>query len=153
MANNGEGKDRRTFVVVGLGVAASLPTILAGCGAPTGQAEARGSFPAGNVSQISVGQLKLLENVPIVLGRDTAGLYAMSTICTHRACDIAESGEVSNQGLTCDCHGSVFDANGAVVNGPAKETLSHYQVTVDVNGNITIDADTEVSPTARTPVQ
>lgn len=142
---------RRLFVVTSAGVVATLP--LAGCGLPTGQAEAAGQFGAGNVNDISVGQLKPVGQAPLLLGRDVAGLYSLSTICSHQACDIRDSGEITNQTLTCGCHNSVFDANGTVLSGPALSALTHYQVLIDGSGNITIDADIEVAPSARTPVQ
>jgi len=88
----------------------------------------------------------------VVLGRDAAGLYAMTSICTHAFCNMEDSGSVAATGLVCGCHGSQFDANGAVAQGPAGAPLNHLDVLVEADGSITINADKIVAATARTPV-
>ena len=46
---------------------------------------------------------------------------ALSMICTHQGC---ATGIVGGQRLDCPCHGSRFDADGAVLNGPTSgETI------------------------------
>jgi Rieske Fe-S protein len=62
------------------------------------------------------------------------------------------SGQVSASQIFCSCHGSAFDGNGALVQGPANSPLDHFAVTIDAAGAITIDADTVVDPSDRTPV-
>jgi Rieske Fe-S protein len=102
--------------------------------------------PAGNVSSIMVGSLVVVSG-SYILGRDAQGLYAMSISCTHQGCPVAPS----SNGLYCPCHGSRFDSNGAVVQGPARSPLTHYAVLVDSAGNITVQT-TVVSASARTAV-
>jgi Rieske Fe-S protein len=142
--------DRRTFLkVLGAGALVS-----AGCGGEDeeGQSEASGPVPAGNVSDIPVGTVRVAGGKAVVIGRDQAGLYAMSTICTHQRCNMAKSGSISSGGLSCDCHGSEFDSNGEVVKGPARSTLKHWQVELAEDGTITIQAGTLVPADERVAV-
>ena len=122
--------------------AACLP----GSGGATG-----GIIAAGNGSDLAVGELVAVPTEPGDRARRN-GLYSLSTLCTHALCDMAQYGSVSGSGLFCSCHGSQFDANGAVTRGPARTDLPHYAVSVDANGVIQIDSDTEVDPNERVPV-
>ena len=101
--------------------------------------------PAGNVSSFPVGTLVIAAR-SFVLGRDAQGFYAMSLSCTHQGCPVTPSG---NQ-LFCPCHRSLFDANGNVLQGPARTPLPHFPVFVDSAGNITVDRTMRVSSSART---
>ena len=48
--------------------------------------------------------------------------------CTHAGCTI---GGFSSSGISsCQCHGSMFDTNGNVVNGPAAIPLNQYSGTI-----------------------
>jgi Rieske Fe-S protein len=135
--------------------AASAAAGLAGCGVPNGPAATSGlggDVSAGKVADLAVGQLKLVSGAPVILGRDAGGLYAMSTLCTHQGCDMATDGSVDASGAYCACHGSQFDRNGAVVQGPARSPLPHYAVSVDATGLITVHGGQTVAASTRTPV-
>ena len=48
--------------------------------------------------------------------------------CTHAGCTI---GGFSSSGISsCQCHGSMFDTNGNVINGPAAIPLNQYSATI-----------------------
>jgi len=49
-----------------------------------------------------------------------AWLFALSSICTHRNCLLTAEPDHS---FFCNCHGSTFDENGKVTEGPAKRNL------------------------------
>jgi nitrite reductase/ring-hydroxylating ferredoxin subunit len=51
---------------------------------------------------------------------------AFTTICTHAGCTVSEF-DTSNSQFVCPCHGSRFDLNGQVVQGPAPSALKQYQ--------------------------
>jgi Rieske Fe-S protein len=47
-------------------------------------------------------------------------LVALSSYCTHRKCKLEAE---SDRSFNCPCHGSTFDPNGKVTEGPAKRDL------------------------------
>ena len=113
----------------------------------------KGSPPAGpvsggNVSSLQVGKLLIMGNIAV--GLDDQGVYAMSAICTHASCFLDDGADTIAAGLDCPCHGSQFDGNGAVTQGPARDPLQHYLVTIASDGSITVDGSQPVSATTRT---
>lgn len=50
---------------------------------------------------------------------------ALSSICTHQSCTIDSFDSIKNQ-FVCPCHGSRFDENGKVAQGPAGSPLKQY---------------------------
>jgi Rieske Fe-S protein len=62
---------------------------------------------------------------------------ALTAICTHQGCTITN---VENQTTyVCPCHGSTFDLNGRVLNGPALAPLRVYATQL-ADGVLTIAA-------------
>jgi nitrite reductase/ring-hydroxylating ferredoxin subunit len=62
----------------------------------------------------------------LALFRDGSGFYALSLICTHLGCTVT----VTENALSCPCHGSRFDRQGRVLVGPADRSLERLQVEV-----------------------
>ncbi len=136
---------RRVFLCTSAAVGLTL-----GCGGGSGsEPEAFGSVAAGNVNAFPVGTLLAVAGAPVILGRDAGGLYAMTSTCTHEGCDMAAEGSIGANGVYCGCHGSRFDVNGAVVQGPANVPLAHFAVSVDAAGNVTVDGSAKVSASMR----
>jgi Rieske Fe-S protein len=107
---------------------------------------------AGKTSDLAVGSIVPVGSAPVFLARDAKGLYAMTTTCTHAGCDMGSEGRIASGRITCRCHGSEFDANGAVLAGPAQSALVHFAVSVDSQGSITIHGGTTVGADTRVPV-
>jgi cytochrome b6-f complex iron-sulfur subunit len=70
----------------------------------------------------------------IVANSDGNNYVALSSICTHQGCTVGYS--VQNNNFPCPCHGSLFNSNGSVANGPATQPLKQYSVTRE--GNVLI---------------
>jgi Rieske Fe-S protein len=70
----------------------------------------------------------------IVVTQPSSGEYkAFTSVCTHMQCTV---GSVSNNVITCPCHGSEYSAeDGSVINGPAPKPLAAKNITVS-GGNI-----------------
>jgi len=141
---------RELLVLAGVAAGAVVALVaLPACGPATGSPPT-GMVSAGNVSGLAVGSLQVMSNVAV--GRDAGGLYAMSAVCTHAGCLLNDRATTVTAGLSCPCHGSTFDGNGAVTAGPARTPLQHYAVTVSADGSVVVDGSQPVSAATRTPV-
>ena len=156
MSDEKQAMERRTFLCV-VGAAGVAASTTAGCGTPAPSTE---PFSAGRVADHPMGVWKLYGAQSVIVGRDAGGYYAFSATCTHEnnalefrepAACTAPTGctSVSMTGLTrCPVHFSRFDANGAVIVGPAAAPLAHYQVAV-ASGEITVSPAVSVAATVR----
>lgn len=88
----------------------------------------------GKSEDVKVGASKLYTDHNVVVSRVSDDEFtAFSTICTHARCPIQH---LEGHKLTCQCHGSQFDAtNGKVLHEPAVEPLAALPVKV-TNGKI-----------------
>ncbi len=77
----------------------------------------------------------------VAVFRDSEGVYAVSTVCTHLGCIVKPTGE----GFDCPCHGSRFAKDGGVVKGPAPRALAWRKVTGS-GGTYLVDEGEDVAP-------
>jgi cytochrome b6-f complex iron-sulfur subunit len=89
------------------------------------------SYPAGTAT--------VVPGARAVLYREEDGFWALSLVCSHLGCTTEEDGS----GYRCPCHGSRYDRQGHVVNGPAKQALKAVWVDLDADGNLVIDISRE----------
>jgi Rieske Fe-S protein len=142
--------DRRRFLQVM--VASAATSAIAGCaGSNDSSPEAFGDVSAGSLSELQVGMVRAVPGAPVFVGRDSGGIYAMTSTCTHQGCDMASDGTVTTT-IVCPCHGSAFDLNGEVVKGPAPSPLTHFAVDISLDGTVTVHGGTTVSSSTRTLV-
>jgi cytochrome b6-f complex iron-sulfur subunit len=123
------------FTLAGLATV-SGSQFLASCSSksnPAAPKEGTVSTPALTVDLNQVPELKTaggfknlqINSTPIVVinaGNNT--FKAFSLICTHQGCTVAWT--VANQDFECPCHGSKYDSNGKVTQGPAPSPLRSY---------------------------
>lgn len=65
---------------------------------------------------------------PIYLRKDSDEHYtALLLECTHKQCTVNPAKET----LSCPCHGSRYDTEGRVLEGPARKRLLRYEVSSD----------------------
>jgi Rieske Fe-S protein len=64
------------------------------------------------------------------------GISAVSPICSHEKCTVAYRRAVTR--FECPCHGSFFDVEGKVLNGPATKPLNTWPAWLD-KGRIIVD--------------
>lgn len=139
--------NRRRFLQV-----VSISPLVANCAPPEVGPQSVGKVSAGLVSDLPVGSLMQVGRHPLCIGRDEAGVYAMTLTCPHAGCDMSRYGWVSSDSVYCSCHGSLFDPNGRVTRGPARSDLQHFKVQIDDSGELTVDSDSYVDPSTRLAV-
>ncbi|MCK6626539.1 MAG: Rieske 2Fe-2S domain-containing protein [Anaerolineae bacterium] len=100
---------------------------------------------AGLPTEFPSGELTPLAEGPVFIGRDEAGLFALSAVCTHLGCTVARSGE----GLTCPCHGSRFAFDGANLTGPAARPLPYLALQFNDDGLVEVDLNQVVESAFR----
>jgi Rieske Fe-S protein len=108
--------------------------------------------PAGNVATIAEGTLVGVPQLKMLLGRDAGGVYAMTSICTHKKCDMLSHGGIVPTGVNCSCHLSRFDLLGQVLMGPASLPLAHFYCELGMDGTVLVDPTAPVDPGFRAPV-
>lgn len=142
--------DRRSFLGwAGMGcVASSLPGVLVGCSNSTDTVESGISSPGspaavttpdgfqnvGTVTELEQGPIVVTQGLPspVMVVRDSAasnGVVAVNPTCTHAGCQVKWQSQEKR--FACPCHGSQFQANGTVVQGPAREPLQQYEVMIE----------------------
>ncbi|MCW2690219.1 MAG: Rieske Fe-S protein [Mycobacterium sp.] len=145
---------RQKFIVsAGLGLVATDLTACttygkkpAAAGDPTAAPTTTGSAPAtgapaspapvraiAETSDVPVGSGVIIDD--IVLTQPSEGeIKGLSAICTHAGCTVSE---VQGGTINCRCHGSKFDLDGSVANGPASRPLDTKGISV-LGGSIVL---------------
>lgn len=73
------------------------------------------------------GKVVQIDDDPVAVSRvDYGSIHAVSAICTHMGCLLHWNGDEGS--WDCPCHGSRFDCDGDVLNTPAKNALSEYDI-------------------------
>jgi cytochrome b6-f complex iron-sulfur subunit len=86
-------------------------------------------YPKGSATYLSDLSLWVFRN-------EQGQIYAISAVCTHLGCIVKrqEDGQ-----FLCPCHGSLFAANGRVLNGPAPTALNWLEMSIAPDGQIMVD--------------
>lgn len=98
-------------------------TATPGAGAP---APAPAANAIAKTADVPVGSGVIIDEV--VVTQPSAGEFkGFSAICTHQGCTV---NEVAEGTINCPCHGSKFNLDGSVANGPATRPLESKSVSV-----------------------
>ncbi len=150
MSNQLQENITRRRILVGLGNL-SLAGALIGLGrgalnflTPPVSSSQPAEIEAGPPEGFAVG-LTPLPDGRAFIGRDDAGLFAVSAICTHLGCTVARAGDE----LACPCHASRFTLDGDNLTGPAALPLPHLKLSLDDRGLLKIHPTEPVSATIR----
>ncbi len=91
----------------------------------------------GNVKEFKVGSVSTIRGMRGFVSRvDSKGAVVMSWKCTHMGCTVPWVD--AEKRFHCPCHGSIYDATGQVIAGPAPRPLDLYPAQV-VNGELVVD--------------
>lgn len=128
--------NRRDFLLCVAGVSA-----LAGCqtseeGGQSANPAAERVINAGPVSAYaSDGVYSRYRDSGFFVVREGQKLFVLSATCTHKKCKLVAE---SDRSFYCKCHGSTFDPEGKVTNGPAKRDLPGFATEVNEQGQLLV---------------
>ena len=95
------------------------------------------AFRAGSPSDYPDGTVRFNKEQKAYVIGCPGGVYALSAVCTHLGCITRF---LSDQNvIACPCHGSRFDTEGNVVEGPAPRSLPWLDVGIDSSGLLVVD--------------
>lgn len=75
------------------------------------------------------GNWLLIENARTLVANVDGSFVALTSVCTHSGCD--RNWTFGSSRFTCTCHGSVFDSNGRVLQGPAASPLTQFATQIN----------------------
>lgn len=82
---------------------------------------------AKNSALTKVGGCIFLDDENILIRTSQTQFVAVNLICKHKGCTV----ELTGNKFVCPCHGSEYDINGNVTEGPSKKNLDTYEVVYD----------------------
>ncbi len=94
----------------------------------------RTTFVLGFPRDYPPGTVKHLIFYDAFLISDSEGIYALSSVCTHRGGPLFKTDK--NDAFVCRRHHARFDLNGNVVRGPAYSPLPWLKLGLDKQGHI-----------------
>ncbi len=100
------------------------------------------SFKIGPPRDYPEGSLRKFPEENVLVFRDGEGMWAISTVCTHLGC--IASFDPDRGRFACPCHGSVFDRDGKVTQGPAPRPLDWLKIATLPNGQLAVDRGSPV---------
>ncbi len=124
--------DRRRAITTTATLGVALP-LLAACGGGEASDPGGASAPAGEpfatTADVPVGGGRIFPDAGVIVTQPEEGTFrGFKNACSHQGCPLAEVTETIN----CSCHGSRFDLEGTVLNGPATSDLAGQEL--DVQG-------------------
>lgn len=76
---------------------------------------------------------------PFLINRDDSGnYYVLDCECRHASCVVPPFDNITEMGIRCPCHGSLYWIDGQVIGGPADSDLHSYPFELDGQGVMTI---------------
>ena len=139
---------RRIFLLGCVGIGAATTGFLAATLrflVPNVLYEPSRRFNIGPPSDFPADSVTFLPDRRLYVFNGTDGFYCISSICTHLGCNVKHIGS----GFACPCHGSLFDENGRVIQGPAPKPLPWYGLSFSPRQQLIVDLDLTVGPEFR----
>lgn len=150
----GEPYDRRRFLFV-TGVGAVTLGVAGGLGAtgafvwPAVTYDVPRRYEIGPPEALPLDRVSFVPERRIYVVNARDGMAAVSGVCTHLGCTVRH---VEGEGFVCPCHGSRFNREGRVIDGPAPRALAWYEMSVSRRGELVVDERHLVDPARRLKV-
>jgi len=127
--------NRRDFILVSIAAAAAVGCQGTGGGGVSGSGGQQ-TYDAGPIANYAAdGVYANFHDVGFFIIRRGGKLEALSSICTHRKCKLTAEPDHS---FSCHCHGSTFDPDGRVTDGPATRNLAVLTTITNENGHLIV---------------
>lgn len=106
---------------------------------------------AGKTNEFKPGKVSYVRQGHFYISRlDDGGMLAMWQRCTHLGCTVPW---VQSEGqFHCPCHGSLYNAKGEVIGGPAPRPMDLFPIEV-VNGELVVDTGRAITRDKYDPSQ
>lgn len=121
---------------------ARLPPDASAVGTCTGS----GQVDVGGPGTFAINTATLFLAQRLFIVRDSGGLYAVSSQCTHHS---SATLDVSSGRFHCPRHGALFTFNGDVISGPVIFGLVHYSLCLLDNGHVGVATSSTVPQSTR----
>ncbi len=95
------------------------------------------SFRVGSPDDYPVNSVTYIADQQVYILRVPEGFSAISSICTHLGCITQWKPELDS--IACPCHGSRFNKDGSVAQGPAPRPLPHFAIRLTSDGELLVD--------------
>jgi cytochrome b6-f complex iron-sulfur subunit len=96
---------------------------------------------AKNSDLAKVGGAVFLDDEDMLVRVSQTKFVALSLICKHKGCTV----ELEGKKFVCPCHGSEYEIDGKVTEGPAKKNLDTYKTIYDPEkGTVTVKMDKKI---------
>ena len=130
--------NRRRFLAVGSGCV--LGALGAASGAAAGKLPPVDIGPANKFAQDGISEEFVKDDFFVI--RYQGRLFAASTTCPHMGSTLQRDSQDTTR-IKCGAHGSVFDAEGVVMVGPASSGLIRLGITVNGEGHTIVNRNQE----------
>ena len=95
-------------------------------------------FKAGPTENYPLDSVTLNKEQKVFIVRAKEGyFYAVSAVCPHLGCIANWKSEDGT--IACPCHGSKFDKEGKIIEGPAPRSLPRFTIALDEQGHLVVD--------------
>lgn len=138
----GRGIDRRDFLneiaagALGIAVVGAV-VVTMNYLSPNVLFESPTSFRIGIPDNFPENSVTYIADQQVYIARTPKGFLALSAVCTHLGCITQWKPELGL--IACPCHGSRFNKDGMVVQGPAPRPLPQFAMKLMPDGNLLVD--------------
>jgi len=149
---NGNISDRRGFLlksitIVGAGLlGGSLPVLLSSCS--SGSNPASSNPTPTNIDITNYPELQTVNGFKkvsvsgknsdypfIIIRKSTTEFTVLSSMCQHQGCEV-NNPDIASKTILCHCHGSRYNLDGSLINGPSQQPLQVFPSTFNSTTNV-----------------
>jgi Rieske Fe-S protein len=85
--------------------------------------------------------LKIKDKKVLFIRESQESIRSLDPTCTHNKCQVAYNADKNT--IDCPCHGSRYDLEGNVLQGPAPEPLKSFETYIDDRNRIILSLEDE----------